>query len=157
MAKSINRVSRAARDAGLQIEIITLPTSARTAQDAASSLDCEVGQIVKSLLFEGAQSGTLKLVLVSGAHPLDLSRAAEIFGEPLCRADPKRVRAETGFAIGGVAPLGHLCLLDTYMDDALLRYATVWAAAGAPEAVFATSPAALRQATNATLFANRPL
>lgn len=154
MGKSTTRVAEAARAAGLGIEIITLPTSARTAGDAATSLNCALGQIVKSLIFEGADSGALKLVLVSGAHPLDLARAAELAGEPLVRAQPARVRAQTGFAIGGVAPIGHLCALDTYMDDALLQYGTVWAAAGAPEVVFAAPPGALLAATGATLFTN---
>lgn len=154
MGKSVTRVKQAARAAGLQIEVITLPTSARTAQDAATSLDCDVGQIVKSLLFEGQTTGALKLVLVSGAHTLDLHRASEPFGEPLSRADPKRVRAQTGFAIGGVAPIGHLSRIETFMDKALLGYQSVWAAAGAPETVFAIAPRALLAATQAKLFTN---
>lgn len=155
MGKSTTRVAQAARDAGLDIEIITLPVSARTAAQAAEGLGCAAGQIVKSLLFEGTHSGALKLVLVSGAHDLDLTRAADVFGEPLGRADPKRVRAETGFAIGGVAPIGHLCTVETYFDDALLQYDVVWGAGGAPEAVFAVAPAALLAATAARLFSNR--
>lgn len=154
MGKSVTRVKQAAKDAGLEINIITLPTSARTAAAAASSLECDVGQIVKSLLFEGTQTGTLKLLLVSGAHDLDLSRGETLFGEPLGRADPKRIRAETGFAIGGVAPIGHLCVMETYMDDALLHYATVWCAGGAPETVFEIIPQALLAATGAKLFTN---
>ena len=154
MGKSVNRVKKAAVDAGLEIEIITLPNSARTAADAAKSLGCDVGQIAKSLLFEGTRTGTLKLILVSGAHNLDLTNAETLFGEPLGRADPKRVRSETGFAIGGVAPIGHLCAMETYMDDALLDYATVWGAGGAPETVFEVTPTALRAATDAKLFRN---
>jgi prolyl-tRNA editing enzyme YbaK/EbsC (Cys-tRNA(Pro) deacylase) len=154
MGKSVNRVKQAALDAGMQIDVITLASSARTAQDAADSLGCALGQIVKSLLFEGADTGALKLVLVSGAHPLDQRHAASLFGEPLIRADPKRVRAETGFAIGGVAPIGHLCGVETFMDAALMQYASVWAAAGAPETVFEIRPAALLAATQARLFTN---
>lgn len=154
MGKSVNRVKQAATDAGLAIEVIILPTSARTAADAASSLDCDVGQIAKSLLFEGTRTGTLKLILVSGAHNLDLTHAETVFGEPLGRADPKRVRSETGFAIGGVAPIGHLCAMDTYMDDALLRFDIVWGAAGAPETVFAITPQDLHRVTGAKLFTN---
>ena len=154
MGKSITRVRQAALDAGLEIEVITLPSSARTAQQAADSCGCSVGQIAKSMIFEGADTGALKLILVSGAHQLDLSRATTLFGEPLDRADPKRVRAETGFAIGGVAPIGHLCVMQTYMDEALTNYDTVWAAGGAPETVFAVAPHALRIATQAILFNN---
>ena len=154
MGKSIKRVQQAARDAGLAIEVVTLEVSARTAADAAKGLGCAVGQIAKSLLFEGRQSGALKLILVSGAHELNLSQAEALFGEALGRADPKRVRAETGFAIGGVAPIGHLCPMPTFMDDALLRFDTIWGAAGAPEAVFAISPADLQAATGAQLFTN---
>lgn len=154
MGKSVNRVKAAAHAAGLEIEVITLPVSARTAADAAAGLDCAVGQIAKSLLFEGADSGKLKLVLVSGAHNLDLSRADEVFGEGLVRADPKRVRSETGFAIGGVAPIGHLCEIETFMDSALMQYGCVWGAGGAPETVFAIAPDQLQSVTSAVLFDN---
>lgn len=154
MGKSVNRVKAAAVAAGLEIEVITLPVSARTAAEAAAGLKCAVGQIAKSLLFEGADSGALKLVLVSGAHDLDLSRADVLFGEALVRADPKRVRSETGFAIGGVAPIGHLCEIETFMDKALLQYDCVWGAGGAPETVFAISPELLLSVTGAVLFEN---
>lgn len=154
MGKSVNRVRQAALDAGLEIDVITLPVSARTAAQAAAGLECQVGQIVKSLLFEGAQTGALKLILVSGAHDLDLDRADVLFGEGLVRADPKRVRTETGFAIGGVAPIGHLCAVETYMDAALLQYDTVWGAGGAPETVFAIAPDVLLKVTGAILFQN---
>lgn len=154
MGKSVTRVKQAARDAGLEIEVVTLPDSARTADAAAGSLGCDVGQIAKSLLFEGSNTGALKLILVSGRHTLNLTRAQELFGEPLGRADPKRVRSETGFAIGGVAPIGHLCTMDTYMDAALMEYDTVWGAAGAPETVFAIAPAKLLAVTGAKLFTN---
>lgn len=154
MGKSMDRVWQAALDAGLEIEIITLPTSARTARDAADSCGCDVGQIAKSMIFEGTKTARLKLILVSGAHQLDLDKAETHFDEGLTRADPKRVREETGFAIGGVAPIGHLCAMQTYMDAALMDYETVWAAGGAPEAVFEISPQDLMRATGATLFPN---
>lgn len=154
MGKSVNRVKKAAKDAGLEIDVITLPTSARTAAAAANSLGCDVGQIAKSLLFESTLTGTLKLILVSGTHNLNLTNAETLFGEPLGRADPKRVRSETGFAIGGVAPIGHLCAMETYMDDTLLHYATVWGAGGAPKTVFEVTPQALQAATCAKLFTN---
>ena len=154
MGKSTTRVKQAAIAAGLNIEIITLTNSARTAADAAASCECHVGQIAKSLIFEGTQSGALKLILVSGAHELNLTRAEILFGEKLGRADPKRVRAETGFAIGGVAPIGHMCPMPTYMDDALMGYETVWGAGGVPETVFEITPQALLAVTSAKLFSN---
>lgn len=155
MGKSTTRVKQAAIDAGLNIDIITLANSARTAVEAAAGLKCEVGQIAKSMLFEGTETGALKLVLVSGVHELNLTQAEKHFGETLGRADPKRVRSETGFAIGGVAPIGHLCPMPTFMDSTLMRFDTVWGAGGAPETVFEITPQALLKATNATLFDNR--
>ncbi|MCX7566434.1 YbaK/EbsC family protein [Sulfitobacter sp. F26169L] len=154
MGKSITRVRQAAEAAGLEIDIIKLPTSARTAAQAAESCNCDVGQIVKSLLFEGQRTGKLMLILVSGKHDLNLNNAEALFGEPLGRADPKRVRSQTGFAIGGVAPIGHMCPMPTFMDDALLAYKTVWGAGGAPETVFEIEPNDLLAVTGATVFSN---
>ena len=136
---STERVRRAARTLGLPIEIRVLNASTRTAAEAAAACGCELGQIVKSLVFEGSVSGSLVMLLVSGCNRVDALLAQESVGEPLCRADPQRVRRETGFAIGGVAPLGQLNTMPVWMDESLLAYPTVWAAAGAPNAVFKTS------------------
>ena len=106
---------------------------------------------VKSLIFKGGGSGELKLLLVSGANQVDLEKAAALVGEPLERADPKEVREITGFAIGGVSPLGHPTPVATWMDETLLGFGTVWAAAGAPNAVFEVSPDALREAAEAKI------
>ncbi len=154
MSKSIKRVHDAAHSLGLDLTVRRMAETTRSAADAALACDCEVGQIVKSLVFEGTQSSALKLVLVSGCHDLDLNRSTADFGEPLKRADPKRVRSETGFAIGGVAPIGHLCALDTWMDSALLKYNEVWAAAGAPNAVFRVDPKSLARLPGVRLFTN---
>jgi prolyl-tRNA editing enzyme YbaK/EbsC (Cys-tRNA(Pro) deacylase) len=151
MSKSVNRVKAAAEAAGLATEILRMPDSTRTAEEAAAACGCEVGQIVKSLIFKGAESGALKLLLVSGSNQVDLAKAAAAAGEPLERADPKEVREITGFAIGGVAPIGHLVPVATWMDEDLLGYEKIWAAAGAPNAVFETGPAALRDAAGATV------
>src|SRR3954447_8218354 len=107
MSSSIERVEQAARDAGLDIEVKRMGASTRTAEEAAAQCGCDVDQIVKSLIFQGDQSGRLFLFMVSGAHQLDLDKAAALVGETLVRADARRVREETGFAIGGVAPIGH--------------------------------------------------
>ncbi len=149
MSKSMMRVETAAKAKGLGIEVRRMPQSTRIAIDAAKACKCSVAQIVKSLIFEGEQSGTLLLLLVSGAHEVDLAIAAKIIGERPVRADPSRVRAETGFAIGGVAPIGHLHPIDTWMDTLLFNHELVWAAAGAPDAVFAVSPTALKAAVGA--------
>lgn len=149
MSKSVRRVERAAEVAGLDVTVLRMPDSTRTAAEAARACGCGVGQIVKSMIFEGAESGALKLVLVSGAHDLDLARSGALFGEALIRADPKRVREETGFAIGGVSPIGHLAPLETWMDVALLAHEVVWVAAGAPNAVFSIAPETLKRVSGA--------
>jgi prolyl-tRNA editing enzyme YbaK/EbsC (Cys-tRNA(Pro) deacylase) len=153
MSKSMKRVKAAIAAAGLETEVVILPDGARTAADAARAVDCAVGQIAKSMIFEGERSGALKLLLVSGAHDVPLDRAELLFGEPLQRADAKRVRSETGFAIGGVAPIGHLNEIETWMDRALLSFERVWGAAGTPHSVFPITPKALQKATGAQLFA----
>lgn len=149
MSKSVDRVKAAAEKLGLDITISHMPDSTRTAEDAASACGCDVAQIVKSLIFEGSDSGELKLLLVSGANIVNLDKAAEQIGEPLVRADAKQVREKTGFAIGGVSPVGHLAPVETYIDVDLLEHACVWAAAGAPSAVFEINPEKLVEMTGA--------
>lgn len=150
MSKSVARVEQAARDLGLAIEIRRTGESTRTAEDAARVCGCDVGQIVKSLIFRGRDSRALVLLLVSGANRVDAGLAGDAAGEPLDRADANDVRARTGFAIGGVAPIGHLEAPRIWMDRDLLQFRSVWAAAGSPDAVFAVDPRALAAATGAT-------
>lgn len=152
MGKSTDRVKAALDAANVETDILHLPASTHTADDAARACGCEVGQIVKSLIFTGTKTGKLLLLLVSGAQQVDLDAFAGAIGELLSRADPKDVRARTGFAIGGVAPVGHLEPPTTYMDKALMGYDHVWAAAGAPNAVFQIKPDKLADMTRATLF-----
>ena len=154
MSRSINRVKSAAAGLGLDIEVDLMPVSTRSAKEAALACKCFIDQIVKSLVFEGTKTGQLKLCLVSGRHELNLTKLGELLGEQLKRADPKRVRAETGFAIGGVAPFGHLHSIETWLDQALLEYTEVWAAAGTPNAVFRINPARLLQVLNMKTFSN---
>jgi prolyl-tRNA editing enzyme YbaK/EbsC (Cys-tRNA(Pro) deacylase) len=151
--RSIHRVEAAARALGLAVEFRRMPASTRTAAEAASACGCALDQIVKSLVFRGATSGRLALLLVAGGNRVDPAVAAALAGEPLGRADPAEVRRRTGFAIGGVAPIGHLEPLPVWMDRRLLDFAEVWAAAGAPDAVFRVAPHALRAATGATVAA----
>lgn len=148
---SMARVQAAADAAGLSIEIKTMAESTRTAAEAAAAVDCAVGQIVKSLVFERADSGEIVLLLIAGDRQADLDAAAEVCGGPLSRPNGRRVRDATGFAIGGVAPIGHTAQPRVFMDPSLLDHAVVWAAAGAPDAVFAVDPKALQAATKAAL------
>jgi prolyl-tRNA editing enzyme YbaK/EbsC (Cys-tRNA(Pro) deacylase) len=151
MAGSIERVTQAASDAGLAIEVRRMGASTRTAEEAATQCGCTVAQIVKSLVFQGETSGKLSLFLVSGSNQLDLAKAAQLAGEPLKRADPRHIRDETGFAIGGVSPLGHLIAIPVFADQSLLAFDVVWAAAGAHDAVFSAEPSALIAAARATV------
>jgi prolyl-tRNA editing enzyme YbaK/EbsC (Cys-tRNA(Pro) deacylase) len=149
MAGSIERVTQAASEAGLAIEVKRMGASTRTAEEAAAQCGCGVAQIVKSLVFQGEASGRLYLFLVSGVNQLDLGKAAALAGETLKRADPRHIRDETGFAIGGVAPIGHRIAIPAFADETLLGFDRIWAAAGAHDAVFAAEPRALVAAAKA--------
>lgn len=153
--RSSERVMDAAGALGLEIEIRTMPASTRTAEEAATACGCVVGQIIKSLIFERCDNGKLVLLLISGANQADLGHIEDELGFTLGRCDARKVRAETGFAIGGVAPIGHLVALDVYMDPDLLAYDTVWAAAGSPNAVFSIHPQKLATATGAHILTTR--
>ena len=143
------RVQDALSAAGLDTVVRHMPKSTRTAEQAAAACGCEVGQIVKSLVFRGAQSGKAYLLLVSGSNRVDEATAAAGIGEALTRPDAQFVRDTTGFAIGGIPPLGHATPLATFMDEALFRHELVWAAAGTPDAVFQIAPERLCQAAAA--------
>lgn len=132
------RFAERLRQRGLQIEVKTLSDSARTAPLAAAALNVEVGQIVKSLVF--LRDGAPVLVLCAGDRRVDAKRLG------LSPAPADRVREVTGFSIGGVPPLGHVVELTTTIDESLLRYTVVWAAAGTPHDVFAIGAEALIQA-----------
>lgn len=125
------------------------PAGTRTAQDAANAIGCEVGQIVKSLVFVAA--GRPVVALVSGANRLDERRLGEAAGEPVTKADAATARAATGYAIGGVPPFGHATDVPVYMDRDLLGFDVVWAAAGRPDSVFEIRPERLRELSNATV------
>lgn len=146
---SVERVTEAARRAGLTIEVRRMGASTRTSEEAAAQCGCTVSQIVKSLIFQGNNSGRLYLFLVSGSMQLDLAKAAALTGESLKRADSRHIRDETGFAIGGVSPIGHRIAIPAFADETLLGFERVWAAAGAHDAVFAAEPRALLHAAQA--------
>ncbi|MCB1471769.1 MAG: YbaK/EbsC family protein [Rhodobiaceae bacterium] len=143
------RVADAAVVLGLDIRVLEMPASTRTAEEAAAACGCRVGQIVKSLVFAGKTSGTPYLLLVSGDNRVNEKAMAKVLGEPLTRPDADFVRETTGFAIGGVAPIGHANALRTLFDEDLLKFDVIWAAAGTPRCVFETRPQALARATGA--------
>lgn len=146
---SIERVVTAAQRRSIVIEPVTMPSSTRTAEEAAAACGCELGQIVKSLVFRGRQSEKPYLLLVSGSNRVDMERAALAVGEELDRPDGRTVRELTGFAIGGIPPFGHECPLETFLDEDLRAYESVWAAAGTPHAVFSIATDDLLEATRA--------
>lgn len=149
---SVTRVKEAAKTAELEIEIISFQEPAKTAKAAAELLGCTAAQIANSLIFESQETGNLLLLLTSGGHRVDLDFAAEQLGQTLTRARPDRIREETGFVIGGVAPLGHLNSIETWIDDALFAFDEIWAAGGIAETVFQTTAADLERACKAKRF-----
>ena len=150
MDAKVQRVVDAGAAVGLQIEPTSFTTETRTAEDAARNVGCEVGQIVKSLVF-GSEHGPL-LFLVSGANKLDTKKGAAAAGvAQLERVDANAAKAATGYSIGATPPLGLETALDVFMDEDLLRYDIVWAAAGRPDSVFPAEPHALARAAGATV------
>ena len=133
---SAQKIQNILRELGSGYKVIEFTESTRTAQEAADRVGCQLGQIVKSLIFRGKTSNKGILVLTSGSNRVDENKISKYAGEPIGRADPEFVRTITGFAIGGVPPVGHIQPLETYIDEDLLLYAEVWAAAGTPNAVF---------------------
>jgi prolyl-tRNA editing enzyme YbaK/EbsC (Cys-tRNA(Pro) deacylase) len=138
---AVDRVTAVLRAAGVDTEVREFPEGTRTAPEAAAAIGCEVGQICKSLVFRVGDEPLL--VIASGANRVDEAR----FGAVM--ADARRVRDQTGFVIGGVPPVGHARPIDTVVDEDLLRYDVVWAAAGTPRAVFAIAPDRLVAVTGA--------
>lgn len=145
-SKSVARFRRALAEAGLEDTVVTLSDSARTAQEAAAALDCEVGQIVKSLVFRDERDAGL-LVLAAGDVRVDEARVAGLHGQAIVLADAAFVRAATGYAIGGVPPFGHPAPLPTLIDRSLERWERAWAAAGTPHTVFSLPVEALERIT----------
>jgi len=147
---SVARVQAALATAGATRTIVELPGAARTARAAAAFLGCELGQIANSLVFRGETSGAPVLAMSSGARRVDLQRLAALAGEPIGKADAQYVREHTGFAIGGVPPVGHARALRTFVEQSLAAYGEIWAAAGHPHTVFALSFEELLRLTGGT-------
>lgn len=136
LSPSAQKIQNLLNEMGLSYSVIEHAESTRTAQEAADRAGCELGQIVKSLIFRGKTSGKPILVLTSGPNRVNEKQISEYAGEPIGKADADFVRAVTGFAIGGVPPLGHTEKMETYLDEDFLKYQTIWAAAGTPNAIF---------------------
>ncbi len=147
LSPSAQKVQQALQALGMTLEVVELPDSTRTAIEAAQAVGCQVGQIVKSLVFKTKHSQQPLLVIASGSNRVDEKLIEARLGEPLGKADAEFVRQQTGFAIGGVPPLGHASPLLTFIDQDLLQYERVWAAAGTPHAVFELNPADLTRMT----------
>lgn len=145
LSASAQRVQAALAERGFSFTVVELPASTRTAAEAAAAVGCEVAQIAKSLIFRGATSNEPVLVVASGANRVDEARVGELLGEPIAKADAAFVREATGFAIGGVPPVGCARPLRTLVDADLMQFPVIWAAAGTPHAVFRLTPAELAE------------
>ncbi len=143
MSKSVSRVKAALTAAGIAPEVREMTETTRTAAEAAGAAGCELDQIAKSILFRGERSGRLFLFITAGGNQVCPTKAAALAGEPLGKADAAQIRAETGFVIGGVAPIGHLTPLQGFFDPRLTAFSIIWAAAGTPRHIFAIAPDAL--------------
>ena len=153
LPKSAASVQQALFDKGLNdAQVMELAASTRTAVEAAQALQCTVGQIIKSLIFKTSTTGEPVLVLASGPTRVDESRIAGYVGQAIEKADADFVRHVTGFAIGGVPPVGHAQKIPyLFMDEGLLAFDLVWAAAGTPHTVFSVPSAHLSALTGATV------
>ncbi len=147
LSPSARKVQQALEVLGVSLEVIELPASTRTAAEAAQAVGCDVGQIVKSLVFKAKRSQRPILVIASGKNRVNERKIEALIEEPLGKADADFVRQQTGFVIGGVPPVGHSQPLETFIDQDLLQYPFLWAAAGTPHAVFRLPPAELLKIT----------
>jgi len=147
LSPSAQKVQEALLALGYSYTVLESEVHTRTAQQAAERVGCSLGQITKSLIFQG--QATLKpiLVLTSGANRVDETKISQYAGEAIGRADPEFVRQVTGFAIGGIPPIAHAQPMETYLDEDLLQYTTIWAAAGTPNSLFELTPEALKKLT----------
>lgn len=136
LSPSAQKIQNLLISLGYDYTVIEDAESTRTAQEAADRAGCELGQIVKSLIFKGKDSSKPILVLASGPNRVNEKYIGEYAGEAIVKPDADFVRAVTGFVIGGVPPIGHAQKMETYLDEDFLHFATIWAAAGTPNAIF---------------------
>ncbi len=143
LSPTAQKVQDALAALGFPYQVVESPQPTRTAVEAAKHVGCQVGQIVKSLVFRATQSGRPVLVITSGANQVNEWRIGALLKEPLEKAPAAFVREHTGFAIGGIPPLGHATPLETFIDQDLMKHQEIWAAAGTPNALFRLTPADL--------------
>jgi len=153
LADAARRVQKALLAAGVDCEVRQLPDSTRTAAEAANAIGCRVEEIAKSLVFRRTDTDAAVLIIASGTNRVDERLVASHLSASIAKADADFVRAATGFAIGGVPPLGHEQRIQTLIDPDLLRYEIIWAAAGTPHAVFPIDPRELVRVTGGRLVA----
>ena len=148
ISTSAQKVQDALSQSGLKLQVVELPASTRTSAEAAQAVGCQIGQIAKSLIFKTCETQRPILVIASGANRVDELKIGARLGEPIGKADAEFVRSRTGFVIGGVPPIGHIEVIKTFIDEDLLAFEQIWAAAGTPHAVFPLKPADLVKITN---------
>ncbi|MEX3015175.1 YbaK/EbsC family protein [Gymnodinialimonas hymeniacidonis] len=149
MSKSLKRVKRALEEAGQSVDVLEMADGTRTAAEAAAAAGCELDQIAKSIIFRAETSGEAVLFVTAGGNQVDAAKASAVAGEPLGKADAGLIRAQTGFAIGGVAPIGHLNPIRAWWDPRLSEFDLVYAAAGTPRHIFPVAPDALQAMSGA--------
>ena len=150
MSKSLKRVQRFLLDSGVSAEIVETSGSARTAAEAAQEAGCHIDQIAKSIIFRGETSNSVILFITAGGNQVESAKASAIAGEPLGKANAELIRSQTGFAIGGVAPVAHLNPIVAFWDNRLSEFDVIWAAAGTPRHIFPIAPDTLLNLTGAT-------
>ena len=153
LSASAQRVQAELRRLGIDCQVTEMDNSTRSAGDAAQAVGCSVAQIAKSLVFKRLTTQSAVLVITSGVNRVNESKLVEIVSEPIGMADADFVRVKTGFAIGGVPPVGHSHPLEVYIDEDLMQFTDIWAAAGTPRAVFNLTPDQLIQMTKGKVVA----
>ena len=147
LSPSVQKVQDTLKSLGFSNDVVELQSTTRTSADAARAVGCRVEQIAKSILFQGGNSHKSILVIASGPNRVNEKKIAEVIAEPVGKADADTVRRKTGFVIGGVPPIGHLEKPEVFIDEDLLQYDEIWAAAGSPHAVFRLTPSDLIKMT----------
>jgi prolyl-tRNA editing enzyme YbaK/EbsC (Cys-tRNA(Pro) deacylase) len=140
LSPSAAKIQDLLRGKGFLLEVIEIPEGTRTSTDAAIAVGCKLGQIAKSIVFEGKDSHRPVLVIASGSNRVDEKRIGRLLGEPVAKGDADFVRRVTGFVIGGVPPVGHAEKMKIFIDEDLMMHEVIWAAAGTPHAVFNLTP-----------------
>lgn len=148
---SVRKIQEALAELGGDFQVVEFPATTRTAADAAKAIGCSVAQIAKSIVFRTASTRRPVMVIASGANRVNEARVAALVGEPVEKADAEFVREATGFAIGGVPPIGHAQPIRTLIDEDLLKLGEIWAAAGTPNAVFRLQAQSLVAMTSGTV------